>query len=97
MRRRYGALATIAGGAMALVALFSAPAAASSLIFCGGGRGPTSQTAIDSAVWDAQSSAQDMGFFGPCTFAEPPLVAQFVNDPLRGTFWRASVQLHCAE
>jgi hypothetical protein len=88
---------TIAAGATALVAFLASPASAYVPTFCGGGRGPTEALAISSAVDDATMAARDMGFFGTCTFAEPPFSEFVANDPLRGSFWRGSALLHCAQ
>jgi hypothetical protein len=88
---------TFLAGAMAFIALAGNPANAYVPTFCGAGRGPTEAVAVAGAVDDATMSARDMGLFGTCTFAEPPVTMQFFNDPLHGDFWRASVQLHCAQ
>ena len=96
MRVRKRTALAIAAGATAVVAFLATPATASAPVFCGASRGPTEAYALTAAIWDAQSSAQDLGFVGACTFAEPPLTKQFLNDPLLGNFWRASVNLHCA-
>ena len=101
MRMSTGTLARLglaaAAGSTALVTLLGSPATAYVPTFCGAGRGPTEAVALYSAVDDATMSARDMGFFGECTFAEAPLTMFVRNDPLRGNFWRASVQLHCAQ
>lgn len=88
---------TIVAGATALVAFLATPATAYIPTFCGGSRGPTETLAISGAIDDATMSARDMGFFGECTFAEAPFSQFVLNDPLRGSFWRASVQLHCTQ
>lgn len=88
---------TVAAGATAFIALMASPATAYTPTFCGASRGATEAGALAAAVDDATMSARDMGLFGECTFAEPPLTKQYFNDPLRGTFWRASVVLYCAQ
>ena len=88
---------TVIAGAMAFAALVGNPATAYVPTFCGAGRGASEAGALAGAIEDATMSARDTGFHGTCTFAEPPLTMQFFNDPLRGNYWRASVQLHCAQ
>jgi hypothetical protein len=85
----------VAAGAGASVLALFAPIASAAAIYCGGGRGPTAEVAIQSAIWDAQSSAEGDGLF-TCTLADEPKVAFIQNDPLRGDFWRASVNMTCS-
>lgn len=86
----------IAAGAASLVVLV-APTAAASPIVDGGGRGPTAQVAIQSALDDAQVTAQSMGFYGACTIVGEPQVFETFNDPNFGHVFRAQVQATCEE
>lgn len=51
--------------------------------------------AIQSAIDDAQNSAQEDGLFS-CTLVGEPFVAFVENDPWRGDFYRASVNMSCS-
>lgn len=93
--RGVGCSLALASGAMVCALLAASPAAAASPVFCGAGRGPTAEVAIWSALDDAQGSAQSMGFYGGCTLTAPPFIGEVKNDPLRGTFFRASVTVTC--
>jgi hypothetical protein len=92
--RRTGAGLGVAAGALALVALAGSPAVASPL-FCGAGRGPTAQVAIQSAFWDAQITAQSVGFYGDCTIVGEPAIFETTNDPNFGHTFRASLTVSC--
>jgi hypothetical protein len=74
--------------------VFSAVASAGA-IYCGGGYGPTAEVAIQSAIGDAENSASGDGLFN-CTLVGEPTVAFIQNDPNRGDFWRASVNMSCS-
>jgi hypothetical protein len=91
---RAGAGLSVAAGAMALVALAASPAVASPL-FCGAGRGPTAQAAIRSAFWDAQTTAQSVGFYGDCTVVGEPAIFETANDPNFGRTFRAMLEVSC--
>jgi hypothetical protein len=93
-RRRAGASLAVATGSMALMALAASPAAASPL-FCGAGRGPTAQVAIQGAFWDAQGSAQAEGFYGECVIVGEPSIFETANDPNFGRVFRAVVNVAC--
>ncbi|MGH3011671.1 MAG: hypothetical protein ACRDMY_07510 [Gaiellaceae bacterium] len=82
------------GAGASMVALL-APIASAAAIYCGGGRGPTAEMAIQTAIWDAQSSAEGDGLF-TCTLADEPKVAFIQNDAYGGSFWRASVNMSCS-
>jgi hypothetical protein len=84
----------VAAGSLALV-LQAAPPAAASPLFDGGGRGPTAQVAIGSALEDAQNTAQSVGFYGACTIVGEPQVFETFNDPNFGHVFRAQVQASC--
>ncbi len=89
--RRACAASVVAG---ASVLALSVSAAASAPLYCGGGRGPTADVAIASAIDDAQNSASGDGLF-TCVLVGEPQVFQVVNDPLRGTSFRAQVNMAC--
>jgi hypothetical protein len=88
------AVLTVGAAVFVLALLATAASAIASAIYCGGGRGPTAEVAIQSAIDDAQSSAQGDGLF-TCTLVGEPLVAFVKNDPWRGDFYRASVNMSC--
>jgi hypothetical protein len=91
--RGAAALGSIAG-AMVMVLLGAGPAAATTL-FCGGGRGPTAESAVQSALDDARTSAQSMGLYGECTIVGEPFLQHVTGDPYRGDFFRAGVNATC--
>jgi hypothetical protein len=91
---RRGALA-VGAGVPVLAALAPTAGAITGAIYCGGGRGPTAEVAIQSAIDDAATSAQGDGLF-TCTLVGEPLVAFIQNDPYRGDFYRASVNMSCS-
>jgi hypothetical protein len=76
------------------ILVFSAVASAGA-IYCGGGYGPTADVAIQSAIDDAQNSASGDGLFN-CNLVGGPAVLFVQNDPNRGDFWRASVNMACS-
>lgn len=92
--RRAGAGLVVAAGATALVMMVASPAMASPL-FCGAGRGPTAEYAVQSAVDDAQVSAQSVGFYGPCTISGEPQIIETFDDPNFGHVFRAQVNVSC--
>lgn len=98
MNVRWSRLAglAVAAGATAVVTLIGSPAVASPL-FCGAGRGPNANVAIQSAVWDAQTSAQSMGFYGECTIVGEPQIFESFNDPNFGHVFRAQVSVSCEQ
>ena len=77
-----------------LAVLAVAAGAVASAIYCGGGRGPTAEVAIQSAIADAENSAQGDGLF-TCSLVGEPSMAFVKNDPWRGDFYRASVNMSC--
>jgi hypothetical protein len=91
--RGAAALGSVAA-AMVMVVLGAGPAAAS-VLFCGGGRGPTAESAVQSALDDARTSAQSMGFYGECTIVGEPFLQHVIGDPYRGDFFRAGVNATC--
>jgi hypothetical protein len=91
---RGGAALAVTAGAMALVALAASPAAASPL-FCGAGRALTAEGAIQGAFWDAQGSAQSMGYYGACTIVGQPEIFETTDDPRFGHVFRAQLNVSC--
>jgi len=86
----------VAAGTLALV-VGVVPTAAASPLFCGAGRGPTAEVAIQSALGDAQTSAQSMGFYGDCTIVGEPQIFEAFNDPNYGHIFRAQVNATCEQ
>jgi hypothetical protein len=85
-----------AGVGVSLLAFLAPTASAlAGAIYCGGGYGPTAEVAVQSAIDDARNSASGDGLFN-CTLAGEPLVAFVPNDPNRGDFFRASVNMSCS-
>lgn len=93
-KRRAGVAFALGAGATALM-MFAASPASASLIFCGGGRGPTPEAAVDAALWDAKTSAESMGFYGPCTIIGEPVVGKGSNP--WAEFYRASLNATCEQ
>lgn len=83
-------LSVLVVGSPLAVADSSAPAK----LFTGGGRGPTAAVAIQSAVWDAESSAGAEQLY-TCTLAGEPLVFESFNDPNFGHVFRAEATVSC--
>ena len=94
--RAAGAGIGIAAGTMAVL-VGVAPTAAASPLFCGAGRGPTAEVAVQSALDDARSSAQSMGFYGDCTIVGEPEIFETSNDPNHGHIFRAQLNATCEE
>jgi hypothetical protein len=90
--RRIGIPLTIA--AASALALVTSAASASGL-WCGGGRGPTAEVAIQSAIDDARNSAAGEGLFN-CTLVGEPQVFETLNDPNFGHVFRAQVNMACS-
>ncbi|WP_328885243.1 hypothetical protein [Streptomyces sp. NBC_00316] len=78
---------------MALLASVT-PALASSALYCGGGYGPTAEIAVRSAIDDARNSASGEGLFR-CELVGEPFVAEIFDDPYRGHFFSAGVNMAC--
>jgi hypothetical protein len=89
--RRAGESGVVAG---MFVLAVSVTAAASGAVYCGGGRGPTAELAIASAIEDATYSAELDGLLN-CELANEPVVTHVTNDPYRGDFYRAGVNMNC--
>jgi hypothetical protein len=93
--RRRATLAITAAALMvsALVATAPTAVASTTMQFTGAGRALTADVAIQSATWDAEASAQSMGFFD-CTLVGEPMLFEG-TDPLRGNVVRAEVTIEC--
>ena len=85
-------VSTVAGSVVALV--LAASMASASALWCGGGRGPTAQIAIQRAIDDAETSASGEGLFS-CTLVGEPQVFESFNDPNFGHVFRAQVNMAC--
>lgn len=94
-RWRVGAVLTVAGS-VTLLGLVASPAAASDTFLAdGAGRGPTAEVAVRSALGDAQTTAQSVGFFGECTIVGEPRIIETLDDPNFGHVFRAGVVASC--
>ena len=91
--RRIGAPFVIAAASATAIALTVSAANASGL-WCGGGRGPTAEVAIQSAIWDAENSASGEGLFD-CELVGQPQVFETFNDPNFGHVFRAQFNMSC--
>jgi hypothetical protein len=91
--RRIGIPLTVGAAATALALMASA--ASASGLWCGGGRGPTAEIAIQSAIDDARNSAAGEGLFD-CTLVGEPQVFETLNDPNFGHVFRAQVNMACS-
>jgi hypothetical protein len=60
--------------------------------FDGGGSGPTPETAVQQAIWDAETSASAYGLFTCDLVGEPAVFRQPPNAPRA---FSAQVRLHC--
>jgi hypothetical protein len=92
--RRIGMPLTVGAASLAALALMASTANASGL-WCGGGRGPTAEVAIQSAIDDARNSASSEGLFD-CTLVGEPQVFETLNDPNFGHVFRAQVNMACS-
>jgi hypothetical protein len=92
---RHGRTMAIGVIACAITVLGPTASAIADALYCGAGRGPTSAVAVQSAIWDAENSAQGDGLF-TCTLVGEPQVFFIENDPIRGHFFRASVKMSCS-
>jgi hypothetical protein len=93
--RRTGATLAVTGVAVALLgAASSASADSTGMLFDGGGRGPTAEVAIRSAIGDAETSASAYQLY-TCTPVGQPQVFESANDPNLGHVFRAQVTVSC--
>jgi hypothetical protein len=91
--RRIGLMLST-GAASVVAVVLAASMASASALWCGAGRGPTAQVAIQSAIGDAQTSASAEGLFR-CTLVGEPQVFEYFNDPNFGHVFRAQVNMAC--
>ncbi len=63
-------------------------------MFTGGGFGPTAQTAVQAAIWDAENSAYSSQMYS-CQLAGEPLIFSR-RHPYRGTTFNAEATLNCS-
>jgi hypothetical protein len=93
--RRTGAMFAVTGALVAsLGAAPSAPANPNGMLFDGGGRGPTAEVAIRSAIDDAANSASAYQLF-TCSLVGTPQVFESTNDPNFGHVFRAQATVFC--
>lgn len=90
--RRRAAVALVAAMSVVMTAAPSA-LASTTMQFTGGARARTPDVAIQSAIGDAEVSAQSMGFFS-CTLVGEPAVFEG-TDPIRGRIFRAQATIEC--
>jgi hypothetical protein len=90
--RRTGATLAVAGAVLSI----AAPAAAdpSGMLFTGGGRGLTAETAIRAAIEDATVSAGAYQLY-TCTPVGEPQVFERFDDPNFGHVFRAQADVFC--
>ena len=93
--RRGGAALAVTGVVVSLLgAASSAPADSSGMLFDGGGRGPSAEVAIRSAIDDGATSASAYQLY-TCTLVGEPQVFESTNDPNFGHVFRAQVTVSC--
>jgi hypothetical protein len=92
--RSLGTPLTIGAASVTALVMFASSASASGL-WCGGGRGPTADIAIQSAIDDARNSASGEGLF-TCELVGEPQVFESFNDPNFGHIFRAQVNMACS-
>lgn len=84
----------VAGAVAALLAVATPATAGSAALYCGAGRGPTAEVAVQGAIDDAQVSASGDGRF-QCELDGEPQVFEVFDDPNYGHIFRASVIMSC--
>ena len=92
--RRTGATLAVAGAVVFLPAGASSAADSNGKLFQGGGRGPSAEVAISSAIDDAANSASAEGLYS-CTPVGEPEVFETFNDPNFGHVFRAMATVSC--
>jgi hypothetical protein len=92
--RRAGTALAVAGAVVSLPGLASAATNADGKVFTGGGRGPTAEVAIQSAIDDGATSASAEGLY-TCTPVGEPQVFETLNDPNFGHTFRAMATVSC--
>jgi hypothetical protein len=94
MGRRTGAALAVVGAVVSLPGLASAAPDSTGKLFLGGGRGPTAEVAIRSAIDDGANSAAAEGLY-TCTPVGEPQVFETLNDPNFGHTFRAMATVSC--
>jgi hypothetical protein len=87
--------ATIVALVTGVAVLVLAGVVAASPIYCGSGRGPTPEYAINKAIYDAEVSAEGDGLF-TCTIVGEPTVWFVPYEHHPGGFYRAGVNMTCS-
>jgi len=90
--RRTGATLAVTGVVASLAGVASADS--DGKLFQGGGRGPTAEVAIQSAIDDAANSAGAEQLY-TCTQVGEPEVFESTNDPNFGHVFRAMATVSC--
>jgi hypothetical protein len=97
MGRRAATALAVAGAVASLPGLASAATGSNDSngkLFLGGGRGPTAEVAIRSAIDDGATSASAEGLY-TCTPVGEPQVFETLNDPNFGHTFRAMATVSC--
>ncbi|WP_344533590.1 hypothetical protein [Streptomyces albiaxialis] len=84
----------LAATVTALLGIASPVLASGSAQYCGAGRGPTADVAVQGAIDDARNSASGDGR-SDCELAEQPQIFEVFDDPVFGHVFRASVVMTC--
>ncbi len=86
---------TIVALVTGVAVLVLAGVAAADPLYCGGGRGPTPEYAINQAIDDAEASAEGDGLY-TCTVVGQPSVWFVPYEHHQGGFYRAGVNMACS-
>ena len=84
----------VAGTAAGLFAMVTPAVASTAGLYCGAGRGATAESAVHAAIEDAENSASGDGLFS-CELVGEPEIFEVNDDPYRGDYFRASVNMAC--
>jgi hypothetical protein len=61
--------------------------------FTGGGYGPTPETAVQAAIWDAETTASSYMLYTCEVVGEPEVFPR--SDDIRGNYYGAQATVHC--
>lgn len=87
--------ATIVALVTGVAVLVLAGVAVADPLYCGSGRGPTPERAINKAIYDAEISAEGDGLY-TCTIVGQPSVWFVPYEQHQGGFYRAGVNMTCS-
>jgi hypothetical protein len=91
---RFRRVVVVAVAIFAFALFAAAPAGATSMLWCGGGFGPTPEIAVQRAIEDAQISASGSGQFTCVLVGEPQVFT--AHNEYRGDFFTAQVNMSCS-